>query len=42
MLRDALARLPLRAAVEEVAAGTGRPRNAIYKRALALRQTDPH
>jgi 16S rRNA (cytidine1402-2'-O)-methyltransferase len=38
MLRDALARLPLKAAVEEVTAGTGRPRNEIYRRALALQR----
>lgn len=38
MLRDALARLPLKAAVEEVTVGTGRPRNEIYRRALALQR----
>lgn len=38
MLRDALARLPLKSAVEEVTAGTGKPRNEIYRRALALQR----
>jgi 16S rRNA (cytidine1402-2'-O)-methyltransferase len=38
MLRDALARLPLKSAVEEVTVGTGRPRNEIYRRALALQR----
>ena len=39
MLRDALARLPLKSAVEEVTVGTGRPRNEIYRRALALQRS---
>jgi 16S rRNA (cytidine1402-2'-O)-methyltransferase len=38
MLRDALARLPLKSAVEEVTVATGRPRNEIYRRALALQK----
>ena len=38
MLRDALARLPLKSAVAEVTVGTGRPRNEIYRRALALQR----
>ncbi len=38
MLRDALGRLPLKSAVEEVVVGTGLPRNAIYRRALALKR----
>jgi 16S rRNA (cytidine1402-2'-O)-methyltransferase len=38
MLRDALARLPLKSAVEEITVGTGRPRNEIYRRALALQR----
>ncbi len=38
MLRDALVRLPLKSAVEEVTVGTGRPRNEIYRRALALQR----
>ena len=42
MLRETLSRLPLKAAVDEVADESGRSRNEIYKRALALRQTDPH
>jgi 16S rRNA (cytidine1402-2'-O)-methyltransferase len=42
ILRETLSRLPLKSAVDEVTAGTGRPRNEIYRRALALRQTDPH
>jgi len=42
VLRETLSRLPLKAAVDEIADETGRSRNEIYKRALALRQTDPH
>jgi 16S rRNA (cytidine1402-2'-O)-methyltransferase len=38
MLREALARLPLKSAVEEVAVGTGKPRNEVYRRALALQK----
>ena len=38
MLRDALARLPLKSAVEEVTAGTSRPRTEVYRRALALQR----
>ena len=36
MLRDALERLSLRDAVAAVAAASGRPRRAVYQRALAL------
>jgi 16S rRNA (cytidine1402-2'-O)-methyltransferase len=37
MLRDALARLSVKDAVEEVAGLSGRPRREVYRRALALR-----
>jgi len=36
MLRDALGRLSLRDAAAAVAAASGRPRRAVYQRALAL------
>ena len=36
MLRQALERLSVKAAVGEVAAVTGRPRREVYQRALAL------
>ncbi|HXW25134.1 MAG TPA: 16S rRNA (cytidine(1402)-2'-O)-methyltransferase [Xanthobacteraceae bacterium] len=37
MLRDALARLSVKDAVEEVAGVSGRPRREVYRRALALK-----
>jgi 16S rRNA (cytidine1402-2'-O)-methyltransferase len=37
MLRDALARLSVKDAVEEVAGLSGRPRREVYRRALALK-----
>lgn len=40
LLRDALARVPLKSAVDEVTATTGRPRNELYRRALALKRSD--
>ena len=36
LLRQALARLSVKAAVGEIAAVTGRPRREVYQRALAL------
>jgi 16S rRNA (cytidine1402-2'-O)-methyltransferase len=38
MLRDALARLSVKDAVEEVAGLSGRPRREVYRRALALKE----
>jgi len=42
LLRQALARLSLKDAVEEVASATGLPRREIYQRALALAKEDHH
>ena len=41
MLRDALAGGSVRDAAAAVAAQTGRPRSALYRRALALKTPDP-
>jgi 16S rRNA (cytidine1402-2'-O)-methyltransferase len=42
LIRDALARLSVKAAVGEIAAVTGRPRREIYQRALALAKDRGH
>ncbi|HEY7662079.1 MAG TPA: 16S rRNA (cytidine(1402)-2'-O)-methyltransferase [Xanthobacteraceae bacterium] len=42
LIRDALARLSVKAAVAEVAAVTGRPRREIYQRALVLAKERDH
>jgi 16S rRNA (cytidine1402-2'-O)-methyltransferase len=42
MIREALSRLSVKAAVAEVAAVTGRPRREVYQRALALGRERGH
>ncbi len=42
LIRDALGRLSLKAAVAEIAAVTGRPRREVYQRALALAEDRGH
>ncbi len=42
LIRDALGRLSLKAAVAEIAAVTGRPRREVYQRALALAEDRDH